>query len=816
MRNIYGSPECQEFGHRPEPRQHRAFRLDYHRHTPRRGLTITDEKRDETKAATPSQMFTRTIVGFDAPTDANPMEVQFGSPEARYRIDGFVGEGGMGEVFSGEDSLIKRPVAVKYLRSGHISNPAAVQQFWTEVLHAGLLDHPCVPPVHDVGIDKQGRPFYVMRLIRGRSLREILVASDPTSSELADAEWGLPRFLSSFVQVCGAVQFAHDSEILHLDIKPENIMIGEYGDVYLVDWGLSEPSTPSVKRGTRGTPAYMAPEQTKPNQPVSGVTDVFALGALLYELCTRRRAFSAETTSQTFELIRSGDYERGEAWERCPASLRDTIAQALDPNPTRRMASAKAMAAQVRDFLDGRRDRLRRLERARTDLRSAHEELDRARQSLELARTTKSSLDSSRPEAWASAEEKAAFWDQEDAYDQALEASELHRERALQHLLRALEDAPGNADVRQALAEIYLERLEHAEQLGDQFQRRFLETQLRALKLPDVDRILAGNGTLSISCEASSVVECSYSQLVERRRVLTATNPVVIASDHLQNIPISPGRYQLDATAAGRRSLIAPIRVDRCADVEMTLRLRTETEIGADFIQIPAGPFIMGGDDKTFKSHPRTLVQVEEFALARFPVTWEEYREFLQSIVDNQYDPAEAWMPHIPTKKEPVWDVHDGVVVYSEERRNWPIFCVTFDQAVGYCDWRSNRDGRRYRLPTDAEWEKAARGVDERIFPWGDRFDATFCKNADSTEGKSQPEDVGAYPVDESPYGVRDMAGGIREWCDSWFSEKDSFRLVRGGSWNFSSVGAHCAYRLGCAPNIAYPFIGFRLAHDFG
>ncbi|MCA8960629.1 MAG: SUMF1/EgtB/PvdO family nonheme iron enzyme, partial [Planctomycetes bacterium] len=130
-----------------------------------------------------------------------------------------------------------------------------------------------------------------------------------------------------------------------------------------------------------------------------------------------------------------------------------------------------------------------------------------------------------------------------------------------------------------------------------------------------------------------------------------------------------------------------------------------------------------------------------------------------------------------------------------------------------YCRWRGERDGRRYRLPSDEEWEKAARGTDARIFPWGDRYDASFCKNSGSTADRAQPEPVGAYRTDCSPYGVRDMAGTIREWCRSWFEKKDKLRLVRGGSWNFDRIGAHAAYRVGCPPGISYPFIGFRLVH---
>ena len=218
--------------------------------------------------------------------------------------------------------------------------------------------------------------------------------------------------------------------------------------------------------------------------------------------------------------------------------------------------------------------------------------------------------------------------------------------------------------------------------------------------------------------------------------------------------------------------------------------------------------------------------------MARFPVTWEEYREYLQAIADGSRDEAVKRLPDVAHNDPDAWTVDDdGVVRFGggdddddddddddgddEHVEAWPIFKVTFDDALGYCQWRSDRDGRRYRLPTDEEWEKAARGEDARLFPWGSHFDAVFCKNAHSMAERAQPEPVGSYPTDCSPYGVHDMAGGIREWCDSWFDESNGHRLVRGGSWNFGEIGAHCAYRLGCGPTISYIFIGFRLVHDF-
>ncbi len=170
--------------------------------------------------------------------------------------------------------------------------------------------------------------------------------------------------------------------------------------------------------------------------------------------------------------------------------------------------------------------------------------------------------------------------------------------------------------------------------------------------------------------------------------------------------------------------------------------------------------------------------------------------------------------------------------VFAPERRAgvFPVESVSWFDAVAYCAWRSAREGVTYRLPTEFEWEKAARGADGRFFPWGDGFDPSFCKMRESRPGRPQTEPVGTFATDRSPYGVRDMAGGVRCWTAdvaeqlSWeeaLSDEEpsaasarsvaTYRVLRGGAWSSSAAACFAASRDLEVSTSRTTDVGFRL-----
>ena len=225
-------------------------------------------------------------------------------------------------------------MAVKTLSDDLASNPRALRDFIQEAEITAQLEHPNIIPIHELAVGPS-RASFSMRLIRGQTLLQAINAW----SNLPDDAEALYRILNVFLHVCDAVAFAHSRGVIHGDIKPANVMVGSYGEVYLVDWGIAsliptstdeEPVSLSSERHTRsgvlGTPAYMAPEQAIGDlAAIDERTDVFGLGALLYFILCGRPPFAGTTSGETLTRARAGLYpdpERSERGKSMPALCR--------------------------------------------------------------------------------------------------------------------------------------------------------------------------------------------------------------------------------------------------------------------------------------------------------------------------------------------------------------------------------------------------------------------------------------------------------------------------------------------------------------
>jgi formylglycine-generating enzyme required for sulfatase activity len=239
-----------------------------------------------------------------------------------------------------------------------------------------------------------------------------------------------------------------------------------------------------------------------------------------------------------------------------------------------------------------------------------------------------------------------------------------------------------------------------------------------------------------------------------------------------------------------------------------------------DWEVIPAGPFVMGPDPGPFSKAGKVEVEVGAFRIARFPVTNAQYETF---VSDGGYTSRwrRCWTSEGWKWKDERRRPMDGGA--SEESRlpNHPRVMVTWYEAHAFCGWLTEKLGYEVRLPTEAEWEKAARGCDGRVYPWGEDFDATRCNVLDTGIGTTSA--VGAFPSGSSPYGVLDMSGNVWEWCaTTWRKtyeepavedpEGTASRVARGGSFVDVQEHARCAFRFHVTPVVADANLGFRVS----
>jgi hypothetical protein len=326
---------------------------------------------------------------------AKPGEIDKG----RYELRDLLGSGGMGDVWLALDKRIGREVAVKVARP---EDDEDIKRFLREARVQGQLDHPAVVPVHDVGTREDGTVYFTMKRVRGETLATI-AGRLAQGDEVARRRYNLRKLLTAFLSACHAVEVAHDHGLVHRDIKPGNIMLGDHGEVYVLDWGLakvrgtddtsSRPSLPpALAKGLTvagqflGTPGYMSPEQAR-GESVDGRADVYGLGATLFEVLTLEPLVPRGATKEVLAATLAGVDARaslrapGIAPELEEICIRATATQAAD-----RYQTVAAMREAIEHFLDGDRDVQRRAALADGFAAEAAEETARAEHGDDRAR----------------------------------------------------------------------------------------------------------------------------------------------------------------------------------------------------------------------------------------------------------------------------------------------------------------------------------------------------------------------------------------------------------------------------------------------
>ena len=777
----------------------------------------------------------------------------FQIPDAeRYADADPIGAGGGGEVHRVRDQVLERSVAMKVLRRQLVRNAGVRSRFVSEARTTAALQHPAIVPVYDAGSLTDGQPYFTMKEVRGRTLSQAIAeshASGPPDTVQ------IHRLVDALHRAVEGVAYAHDKGVVHRDLKPSNIMLGDFGEVQVMDWGLAQiiGGENTDDEGTvSGTPAYMSPEQAMGAPEARDArADVYSLGAVLFQILYGHPPYKGRDPRAILVAVLSGPPQIPME-SSAPPALVDLCKRALSGLPETRPRDGGAFGAELAGWLDGAQRRARALDELQRAQEVAPEVLRLRARAAKMRRGAAEALTAVDP--WTPASDKERYWGQEDAAA-ALEQDAALRETRTEILLHsALSHSRGLTEAHFELASLYRERQQRAEEAGDPARAARATERLgnhlafldpKNSRTIEHNAFIKGTGALTLVTDPPGA-EVELLRYVQRQRRLQLESVGILGETPLHTVPIEMGSWMLILRRPGHVPVRYPVHIGRREhwvgappgmERPHAIVLPLQGSLGTDDCYVPAGWFRYGAERESEDQMPAGRAWCHGFAIRRYPVTNREYMDFLDALVDAGRE-SEA-LRHTPAERDagsPIYGRGPGgrfVLQPDAEgdvwEPDWPVLLVSLASAEAYATWRSEIDGCDWRLPAELEWEKAARGADGRTYPWGDFIDPTWCCLRDSRPTKSLPAKVTDFPIDESPYGVRGLAGNTTDWTrnclveDALLEERRVIvpdprptnrdaRVVRGGRWSGVVGSARLFNRNGVRPTGRLTHLSFRIA----
>ncbi len=685
----------------------------------------------------------------------------------------------MATVYRGYDPRFKREVAVKILPPEFLHASTFRARFEREAQTIAGLEHPAIVPVYDYG-EENDQPYLVMRLMAGGSLAD----------RLARGPLPLPETADIIERLAPALDRAHGLGIIHRDLKPGNILFDGDGHPYISDFGLAkltEPSAQLSQTGVMGTPAYMAPEQARGDKQLDGRADLYALGVILYHMLTGRPPYEADTPmGVAFKHVTEPPPRLSAARPDLPLAFDALITQAMAKDPAARFQTAAALQAAL--------------------ARALSVQSTRPGADLDTAPTMMAAPDQTQPMSFpppappvtpirplrpitASSPPPAAYTPPPSYYSQPPEPVYVpsvpppvynRPPTPVPAYVAPVAPPPARAN-----------RLGWGLLLGLGLLLFFVVIAGAAYVAVTYFNSPAATPTLGIPITWTP------------RPVPTATNT------------LAPGE-----TPATPAPTDAPTEAPTDAPTPAPL-VAGSTQIssldGMVQLYVPAGEFGMGSDSAAPDQAPFHAVTLDAFWIDQTEVTVAQYIQCVK---------AAACSAPLALNS-----VTRAVYYDNSDYFNFPVIFVNWPQAGEYC----LSVGRR--LPTEAEWEKAARGPDALIYPWGNDYDGRRLNACDincsatwhatNNDTFARTGTVGVFATGASPYGVLDLAGNVSEWVDAYYDFRGYFdlptanppglesgltRVLRGGSWLDSPSLVRAAARLSAVPDARSNVSGFRCA----
>ncbi|MHC5019858.1 MAG: protein kinase domain-containing protein [Planctomycetota bacterium] len=734
----------------------------------------------------------------------------------KYKILGELGRGAMGIVFRALDPDLAREVALKVLPAGSTSDLRA--RFLREGRTSARLRHPGIVSVHETG-EADGWSFIVQELIEGRTLGEAIAEEPVTAAEAAAFGEGIAR----------ALAHAHAEGVIHRDVKPGNVLVDSDGAVHLADFGLArdvEGTQKLSQSGTViGTPDYMSPEQAEGRLGgIDGRSDIWSVGVVLFELVAGRPPFTGETPIKILTAILQEDpIPLSRLVPGVPRDYAAIVGRCLRKDAAQRYPNAEELADDLARFLRGERVQAshegplsgvrrsirrnptpyiaaavvavvlagaagwisaqRSAERAAVDaqfqlardlaatapeqaiglLRSLRTRAPGRPELAEIEQLAQAGLattkrDKLRAQASGLLEMSraaaAAFHTGADATPPALPreayGNALAGVLAVHKLLAGDRDAPEYTAASAMMADLALKGLLRAEESRDRTSAARYFEDLKTFGAGTHDAAIRGDAVLTLRSKPAGA-------RVELFRYAEADGVLVP-----ERVTVPRGSLLCVVQLDGYRELRLPVLAERDATLTPpVLRFVTEAQVAPEWVLIPGGRSRIGGTPPAMDPLPPATVEVAAFCLARTEVTVAQYLKFLQHIAATES--PDAALKAAPQDNR--WAFYQDGRVTTRVPLDHPVKEVTFALAERYAAWRAERDRLPIRLPTEREWERAARGADGRPYPWGDVMDWTRCAGG---KNPAHGDSVARFPVgsaagDVSPFGVQDMAGNVKE-----------------------------------------------------
>lgn len=790
--------------------------LQRRRSTP---VSELDESRDETLDQTNAPGDS----AFDDDTTESTLSRESEEPASqsqRYIIGSQLGKGGAGRVFRAYDRTLQRVVALKVPLTA--SNTFSAPNFDTEARTTGMLEHPNIIPVYDMGVLPSGEQFYAMKRITGRSLRDVLRDLKIGRHE-AVRRWTETELLRIFVDVLRAVDFAHHRNTLHRDLKPENIMIGDFGEVYVMDWGLAvsgDATTPHAdgETPTVGTPAYMSPEQASGVQVLDERTDIYSLGVILYEILTFTAPSKRETVFETLLAVASEAVLPPSKLSRKPLAyeLDAIVMKALAKNPNDRYANIAEFRNDLSVYLTGRHPK--HAERCYQEAKGILQEYDELSRELETQRKRISYLAARLPSD-ATIDERREYW---SAIERANNMEREQNDRFEQFVrlqLAALTADPSFDRARDALASITFRMWNDADRQHDQ---RYLDYFAIITREFDVQRrytpLLDSPTSMDLTIDAPGYQ--AFLQPVNTEDLQFELQPAIaIGEPPLYYPQLARGSWLLTLKKIGEPLIRVPIRSRAERPVHLYIHTEKSKNIPADFLFVHRGESMIGGDTRALDPLVSRIQEIPSFCASIFHISLIQYLEWIRDLDVTRPGSAEERLPVLRRGAPLIRRFeNDTFHICSNALRQlnptfqrieeYPIVGIRAQDARAYAQWRSQRDGRRYRLPTELEFERIARGADGRFYPWGNVFDPALCANLKSHPAAPALQSLGAVPADVGPFGHRDLAGNVREFCER---DDANGTVLRGGSWQSDQHACRASSRIVADAERRRDDVSFRL-----